>query len=454
MSKTTRRELLRRAGCGLLGRAALVSGFDRLSMVNLLAAPSTLSDYRALVCIFLFGGNDSNNTVIPIDNYSTYASSRGILAFSQQQLAATAITPRQGGNYALHPNMPELQSLFAAGKVAVVVNVGTLIAPIAKADYQAGVHPYQLFSHSDQQNQWQTSVSTSDTAFGWGGKISDQTQDSSTGFPTVTSVAGVSVFSSGVRTHPVALAPAPTPLNQTLQLQHPDSVFNQILGYDTSAGSPALVTATGDITQGGVTDSALLNVNPSLATVFPSTGLGNQLLQVAKLIKISSSLGLKRQVFFCSLGGFDTHTVQLTTQATLLGQLSAAMSAFYNATAELGVSGNVTTFTLSDFSRTFTPAGTAAATVGSDHAWGSHHFVMGDSVAGGDFYGAFPDLVVGGNQDTDSGSGARGRWIPTTSVDEYAATLASWYGLSSSDLSIVFPNIGRFATSNLGFMTM
>lgn len=453
MSKTTRRELLRRAGCGLLGRAALVSGFDRLSMVNLLAAPSTLTDYRALVCIFLFGGNDSNNTVISIADYSTYASSRGILAFSQQQLAATVITPKQGGNYALHPRMPELQALFTAGKVAIVANVGTLIAPITKTDYLAGVRPYQLFSHSDQQNQWQTSVSTSDTAFGWGGRISDQTQDSSTGFPTVTSVAGVSVFSSGVSTHPVALAPAPTPLNQTLELQHPDSVFNQILGYDTSVASPTLVRAAGDITQGGVTDSALLNVNPSLATVFPATPLGNQLLQVAKLIKISASLGLKRQIFFCSLGGFDTHTVQLTTQASLLGQLSAAMSAFYNATAEMGVSGNVTTFTLSDFSRTFTPAGTAPATAGSDHAWGSHHFVMGDSVLGGDFYGAFPDLVVGGNQDTDSGSGARGRWIPTSSVDEYAATLATWYGLSASDLSIVFPNIGQFATSNLGFMS-
>jgi len=454
MSKTTRRELLRRAGCGLLGRAALVSGFDRLSMVNLLAAPATLTDYRALVCIFLFGGNDSNNTVIPIDNYATYASSRGILAFSQQQLAATGISTKQGANYALHPSMTGLQSLFAAGKVAVVVNVGTLIAPIRKSDYQSGVRPYQLFSHSDQQNQWQTSVSTSDTAFGWGGKMSDQTQDSSTGFPTVTSVAGVSVFSSGVRTHPVALAPAPTPLNQTLLLQHPDSVFNQILGYETGAGSPTLVSAAGNITQGSVTDSALLNTNPSIATVFPATGLGNQLLQVAKMIKISSTLGLKRQIFFCSLGGFDTHTVQLTNQAALVGQLSAAMSAFYNATAELGVSGNVTTFTLSDFNRTFTPAGTVTATVGSDHAWGSHHFVMGDSVLGGDFYGTYPDLVVGGNQDTDSGSGARGRWIPTTSVDEYGATLAAWYGLSSSDLTTVFPNIGRFATSNLGFMSM
>jgi uncharacterized protein (DUF1501 family) len=187
--------------------------------------------------------------------------------------------------------------------------------------------------------------------------------------------------------------------------------------------------------------------------VFPASGLGNQLLQVAKMISISSVLGLSRQIFFCSLGGFDTHTVQLSNQMSLLQQLGAAMKAFYNATIELGVSSKVTTFTLSDFSRTFKPAGTVAATVGSDHAWGSHQFIMGDSVIGGNLYGTFPDLVLGGNQDVDSGSGARGRWIPTASVDEYASTLALWYGLPVSDLSIVFPNIGSFSTSNLGFMT-
>jgi len=156
--------------------------------------------------------------------------------------------------------------------------------------------------------------------------------------------------------------------------------------------------------------------------------------------------------FFCSLGGFDTHTVQLTTQASLLRQLSGAMAAFYGEMVAQGASRQVTAFTLSDFSRTFVPAGAAAAVIGSDHAWGSHQFILGDSVSGGTFYGAFPDLTPGGNQDTDSGTGARGRWIPTASVDEYASTLALWYGLATSDLTTVFPNIGAFATSNLGFM--
>jgi uncharacterized protein (DUF1501 family) len=282
--------------------------------------------------------------------------------------------------------------------------------------------------------------------------MADATQDPATGFPTICSVAGVSVFSVGANTQPVAIAAAPTPLNQTLRLVQPDSGIQQILAIDRESTSPTLVNASDNITQFALNNSALLNTNPTLMTVFPATGLGNQLSQVAKVISLSSSLGLKRQIFFCSIGGFDTHTVQLPTQMSLLQQLNDAMVAFYKATVELGVSSKVTTFTLSDFSRTFTPAGTVATTVGSDHAWGSHHFVMGDSVAGGAFYGAFPDLMVGGNQDADSGASARGRWIPTTSVDEYASTLALWYGLSGSDLAIVFPNIGKFATSNLGFM--
>jgi uncharacterized protein (DUF1501 family) len=455
MKETTRRALLKQAGCGLLGRAAFISGFDRFSLVSALAAPIAPTDYKALVCIFMFGGNDSNNTLISLDNYATYATSRGILAFTQAQLAATAINPKNGGHYALHPNMTGLASLFNNGKVAALANVGTLVAPLTKMQYQAGSsHPYQLFSHSDQQNQWQTSVSSNDTPFGWGGRIADQTQDAATGFPTISSLAGVSVFSSGQQTQPIALPPAPTPLSSALSLRHADAAFAPILGYDHGSTTPTLVAAADAITLNAFNNSALLGTNPTVNTVFPATGLANQLLQVAKLIKVSSTLGLKRQIFFCSIGGFDTHTVQLTTQASILQQLSDAMAAFYNATLEIGVSSNVTTFTLSDFSRTFVPAGTTVATVGSDHAWGGHHFIMGDSVIGGNLYGTFPDLVVGGKMDTDSGTGARGRWIPGISVDEYASTLAAWYGLTQSDLAIVFPNIanGTFPTSDLGFM--
>jgi uncharacterized protein (DUF1501 family) len=406
----------------------------------------------------MYGGNDANNMLISLDNYSAYASSRGLLAFTQAQLAATAITPQNGGHYALHPSMTGLANLFnrtGNAPVAMLANVGTLTAPLTKMQYQKGSsRPYQLFSHSDQQNQWQTSVSSNDTPFGWGGRVADQTQDAASGFPTITSVAGVSIFSAGQVTQPIALSPAPTPLNSALSLRHADTAFAQILGYEQSPTTPTLINAADTITLNAETNSALLSTNPVINTVFPNTGLANQLLQVAKLIKLSSTLGLKRQIFFCSIGGFDTHTVQLPTQASILQQLSDAMAAFYTATGELGVASQVTTFTLSDFSRTFVPAGTTAAVVGSDHAWGSHHFIMGGGVQGGKIYGTFPDLVVGGNFDTDTGTGARGRWIPGTSVDQYASTLATWYGLTQSDLGIVFPNIanGVFPTGNLGFM--
>ncbi len=450
MTQQTRRELLQRAGCGLLGKAAFISGFDRFSLVSALAAPNTPADYKALVCIFMFGGNDSNNTIVSLDGYSSYAAVRGDLVIPQAQLLP--VSPISGGKFGLHPSLTGLQSLFNKKALAVMSNVGTLAAPITKAQYLTGAsRPNQLFSHSDQQSQWQTSISNSKSASGWGGRMADATQDAATGFPTICSVAGVPIFSAGLRTQPLAIAPAPTPLNQTLRLVQPDSAIQPILTLDRASTSSTLVAAAGNITQNAFNNSALLTTNPTLTTVFPNTGLGNQLQQVAKLITLNSSLGLKRQIFFCSIGGFDTHSAQVNTQTSLLAQLSNAMAAFYNATVELGVSTKVTTFTLSDFSRTYKPAG-VGATVGSDHAWGSHHFIMGDSVKGGDFFGSFPDLVVGGNQDTDTGTGARGRWIPTSSVDEYASTLALWYGLSPSDLQIVFPNIGRFATTNLGFM--
>ncbi len=463
MKETTRRALLKQAGVGLLGRAAFVSGFDRFSLVSALAAPST-SSYKALVCIFMYGGNDANNMVIPVGPSTlatNYANSRGILNLGMAGPLGVTINPTSGGSYSLHPSMTGLTSLFQQNRMAIVANVGTLTKPLTKALYQqsAANHPYQLFSHSDQQTQWQTSVSNTDTPFGWGGRMADKTQVAASGFPTISSMAGVSIFSAGQRTQPVTLAASPTPLNATLTLKQNDASFATVLAYDQNPALSTLVSAADTITQNAVNNSAALNANPTLTTTFPATGLGNQLQQVAKLIKLnstSSGLGLTRQIFFCSIGGFDTHTVQLPTQANLLGQLDAAMSAFYAATVELNLASQVTTFTLSDFCRTFTPAGTATATVGSDHAWGSHQLIMGGAVAGGNLYGTFPDLVVGGNFDTDTGSGARGRWIPGISVDEYAATLATWYGLSASDLGLVFPNVanGVFSTSNLGFMMM
>jgi uncharacterized protein (DUF1501 family) len=236
--------------------------------------------------------------------------------------------------------------------------------------------------------------------------------------------------------------------------------FNELRNYDRNV---TLIKAASDTRSSAIqTDQALSTVNPILTTVFPNTSLGRQLLQVARLIKASTDptagINMKRQIFFCQIGGFDTHSNQTSAtfaggQGNLLLQLSQAMRAFYDATVELGLANNVTSFTLSDFSRTLQPAGSGVTQVGSDHAWGNNHFIMGGSVVGQRFYGTYPTLALGGPDDTDGGSSPRGRWIPTTSVEQYAATLATWYGLSSVDLPAVFPLIGRFSSPTLPFLT-
>jgi uncharacterized protein (DUF1501 family) len=457
----SRRQFLRHAACSSLSASALLGGLGRFALIDALASPPSGSGYRALVCVFLFGGNDSNNTVIPLDDYALYSAVRGSSGIDIPQADLLPILPASvGRQFGLHPALTELHSLWLSKNLAVVCNAGTLTNPLTQASYLAGAgRPYQLFSHSDQQNQWQTAYANNPIGTGWAGRIVDQTGALGPDgrFPVIASVAGVTIFSTGANTRPIVLSPAPTPLNKTLALLKSDQAWLDILTGEGEDVMPTLVNNAAQISSAAVDDSLLLNTNPSLKTVFPNTSLGNQLLQVAKLIKLAntnSSLGLDRQIFFCSLGGFDTHYNQgniTGTQATLLKQVSQAVAAFYAATVELGVASQVTTFTASDFSRTFKPAGTGGAT-GTDHAWGSHQFVVGGGVAGANFYGNFPDLLLGGNDDADGGNGARGRWIPTISVDQYAATLALWYGLPTSELTTVFPNIGNFNKSDLGFM--
>ncbi|HKF69719.1 MAG TPA: DUF1501 domain-containing protein [Vicinamibacterales bacterium] len=458
---TTRRDFLREIGCGALTATAILTGARDLMVMNALAAAAAPADYKALVCIFLFGGNDANNTVIPVDGYADYAATRGALAVPKEQLLSVSV-PSAGATFGLHPNLTRLQSLWQAHRVAVVTNVGPLVAPLTRQQYldNTGPKPYQLFSHSDQQTEWQSGYATRPVPTGWGGRTADVVEVSSNGFPTIASLAGLTLFSLGSRTSPVTVPPAPTPLPQALTLQRPgdmatSSSFRQLVSLGADPASPLLVQEAADVTVRLLADSQVLNADPSIATPFPNTSLGNQLKQAAKLMALRDALGLKRQIFFCSLGGFDTHTSQGVTGGTqpdLLTQVSDAMGAFYDATVELGIASQVTTFTMSDFSRTLKPAGSGGA-VGSDHAWGSHHFVMGGAVAGGDFYGTFPTLALNGPNDADSGSGARGRWIPTTAVDQYAATFALWFGVSPTDLPTVLPNIGRFATNNLNFLS-
>lgn len=444
----SRRKFLWQTGCGV-SAAALLSSFESLAQVNDLATAAT--DYRALVCIFMFGGNDGNNTVVPYTNYAAYNAIRGAnsgINIPQANLLKVSAAS-QGADFGLHPNLAELQALYTQGKLAVMSNVGTLVRPVSRTEYLNGApHPENLFSHSDQQNQWQTAntSSVSGAPTGWGGRTADQTAslNGTTSFPMLVSTAGVTLFTTGATARPLVpganLAGYPATPTSSQRYNSMRALMNMDNNTVLIASNNAIANAAIDNTS--KLSTALAGI--TLTTAFPNTNLGNQLKQIAQIIKARSSLGLQRQIFFASLGGFDTHSNQLATQGGLLTQVSQAMKAFYDATAEMGVSSNVTTFTLSDFGRTFQPA----AGAGSDHAWGNHHFIMGDAVRGGDFYGKFPTLQLKGADDASS----EGRWIPTTSVDQYGATLAMWYGLPPSSLGAVFPNIRNFTTADVGFM--
>jgi uncharacterized protein (DUF1501 family) len=457
---TSRRDFLRTSACAL-GGMALASSLESFGIVQALT-PQAATDYRALVCIFLNGGNDGNNTIVDLNQYPQYAAARGVdLAISQASLLP--VSPASGGSYGFHPNLTQLRDLFNLNKLAVISNVGPLVEPLTKTTYQNGTgkKPLQLFSHSDQVGLFQTGIANVVSQTGWGGRVADKLVglNGSATFPQNISIAGINLLLTGVNTRQLAVADSGTTLANVLQLIMTGSTsevnsrttsFNELRNYDRNF---TLIRAASDTRTSAIqTDQALSNVNPVLTTVFPNTSLGRQLLQVARLIKASTDplagINMKRQIFFCQIGGFDTHSSQVGGQVNLLTQVSAAMRAFYDATVELGVANNVTTFTLSDFGRTLQPAGSGAQ-AGSDHAWGNHHFIMGGSVVGGRFYGTYPTLALAGPDDTDT----RGRWIPTTSVEQYAATLATWYGLAPVDLSAVFPLIGRFATPTLPFMT-
>ena len=493
--KENRRQFIAKSGCAL-SMVALATQTRHFGLMSALAhnvntqsatAANPPGDYRALVCIFLAGGNDGNNMVIPnhdnasVSNYQAYATARNAqgLAIARDQLLSVTVPRISGLTYGLHPRFGPytgqpnngIHELYGQGKLAVVTNVGNLVAPMTRQQYQQnGVpKPYQLFSHSDQIAQQQAGISGQRSYSGFGGRIADTTNagvNPSALIPMITSISGTALFTIGRSTAPLAIASGNVALNQVLVLQGYDTsavsvarrgAINQVRNFNEGAN---LIQAANQITDAAVEASTALSAAVEVTATFPNTTLGNQLKQVARVIKRREGLGINRQIFFCTLGGFDTHTGQVATATTgqngLLLQLSQAMRAFYDEMVVQGTGNNVTTFTLSDFGRTLNPAGSGTGTVGSDHAWGNHTLVMGGAVRGGDFYGMnasngtpFPTLQISGPDDTDN----RGRWIPTTSVEQYAATLARWYGLPEDQMSTVFPNIGNFATSDLGFIS-
>jgi uncharacterized protein (DUF1501 family) len=446
-----RRSFLRHAGA-LAGSAALGQ------LGTFAARAAGANDYKALVCVFLYGGNDTNNMIVPLDTagYANYAQTRSYLALPQSQLLPLAVASG-APQYGFHPALPGLQSLWAAGHLAVVANVGTLVQPLTQAQYlsTATTKPESLFSHIDQQHQWQASISTTSSSnSGWGGRLSDQLAqlNVNSSVPPMISTGGNNLFVTGAASQALVIPTSGSFGLNGFSSGTADaarrSALEQLLNIDQTLN---LTQAAQTVMSGALSSSAILNpilttTDATLAARFSalSGNFAQQLLAIAKVIEARSTLGATRQVFLVTLGSFDTHTDQLNQQQTLLSQLDAGLTAFHGAMADIGAGSSVTSFTLSDFSRNFLP-NTGG---GTDHAWGSHPLVIGDAVKGGTIYGTMPTLQLSGPDDASN----LGRWIPTIAVDQFAATLATWFGADASALATVLPNLTAFSPTTIGFI--
>ncbi|MGE4178217.1 MAG: DUF1501 domain-containing protein [Limisphaerales bacterium] len=441
--RISRRQLL-----GGLGGTAL---FARLGRINALAQGAP-PDYKALVCIFLTGGNDGHNTVVPLTQaqFNAYRAARGSLALPDNNGALLTVENVDGVPFGLNPGLAAIHPFWAQGRLAVLANTGMLVQPVTRQQFlsNAAPVPTNLFSHSDQIQQMQSGIPSTSGSSGWGARSVDavQSMNGVSTFPPSISVTGPSLYCTGQIVQSASLLPGFN-LDVAGMSLWPQSAadarktgLQQVLEFDSGL---ALVQAANKVRKDALSLNALMSgASATVTTTFPGTNLGSQLLQVAKLIKLRATTGIQRQVFFCSIGGFDTHGAQSWQHWSLLSQVSQAMAAFYHATEELGVADRVTTFTLSDFGRTLEPSG-----AGSDHGWGNHHLLLGGAVQGGRIFGTFPNLALGGPDD----SGSRGALIPSTSTDQYGATLAKWFGVPANQMSTVFPSIGNYGTTDLGF---
>jgi uncharacterized protein (DUF1501 family) len=477
--KVSRREFLRLSTLlGSTGALGLATPFAiNLATMGSAAAQSNVSDYKALICVFLNGANDHANTVLATDStsWSQYLTVRttneaGSIALPQVGASGGVIpispnSVQAGRTFALHPAMTELKTLFDAGRAAIIANVGPLLVPTTLEQYKAASVPLppKLFSHNDQQSLWQA-YAPEGAAYGWGGRMGDllAANNTNTVF-TAISAAGNAVFLSGrtIRQYQVGTSGAVPIAGLSGSLYGSStagSTLRNIISGDSSnyfqkehaavtsraiSAQSMLAPAMAVAGTGGVPNPTQYT-NPNTGAL-ANNALATQLQTVARIIAGRNALGAKRQVFFVSMGGFDTHDAQRTAQADLLAKLSHALSYFD------GVMGNlmgsdlrqqVTAFTASDFGRTFTSNGD-----GTDHGWGSHHFIVGGAVKGKNIYGNFPVTGLKHTQDVGSGS-----LLPQFSVDQYGATLANWFGLSTTQINDVFPNIINFSNRNLGFI--
>ena len=458
---TNRRQFLARTSA--LTGAAMAGTFGRLGVQSAHAQSAT--DYKALVCLFQFGGADSNNMIVPDTDYAQYGLVRTAasqVALTQAEILKFTAASQGGKSYGFHPSLALLKELYDQKKLAVVANAGTLLAPITLADYRAGKNrPPNLFSHSDQQMLWQGLLPGDIVRSGWGGRLADKLVAKNAGqkIPTMVSVSGTQIFNSGHDTVPfvipgsggVLLSGQGADVVSTARYTALKTLLGTGGGHQLFDGAAAILNES--LTAAEAANPYLTPALPQIITdaftiggTLLNTGLANQLKQVARLIEARAALGVKRQFFMVNIGGWDTHSNILTSQNNLFGQMGPAMRAFYNYTLAAGVANDVTQFTMSDFNRTFI----GNQSLGTDHAYGGNYLVIGGAVKGGDIYGTYPTLVLKGPDDT----GSNGAWLPTTSVDQIGNTLASWFGMSAADIGYAFPNLANWSAAerNVGFI--
>ncbi len=452
MTTLDRRRFIVNSSLGLAG--ASLAHLPGTVRAELIGSSALFDDYKALVCVFLFGGNDSFNMVVPRSSaeYGVYAASRQNLAVPRDVLLPIQPLTSDGAEYGLHPGMPGIRDLFETGRVAVIANLGPLIQPTTRDQYLNRTVPVppQLFSHNDQQNQWHTLRGQAGIQTGWAGRIADAlaTETGAQQIALNISLNGTTPFQAGATTLPYTIGTmgAPVYFGMTSATEDRDrrAAFDALLGQ----GWPSIFSrAFARVNRRALDTADLVNAAlaraPTLTASFPPQRLAQQLAMVARLIAVREELEMSRQIFFVAAGGFDTHDNQLTDQPNLLTDVSASIAAFHAATVELGVASRVTTFTQSDFGRTLTSNGD-----GTDHGWGGHQLVVGDAVRGRDIFGRMPRLEIGGPDDVGAG-----RIVPAISVDQFAATLAKWFGVAEAELNTIAPNLPNFTQRDLGFLT-
>jgi uncharacterized protein (DUF1501 family) len=455
MKKLNRRQFLRSSTA-----AAVMAATPGLAYSQMFGSAAPFSDYRALVCVFLFGGNDSFNMLVPTSTaeYNAYAASRNQLAIAKEDLLP--INPVLGAenfDFGIHPSMGGLKSLLDDGKAAFLANVGPLVVPTTRDDvFNKSVPlPPQLFSHNDQQDQWLSLKGVATSKTGWAGRIADLIRDNVVAqkMATNASLFGTNTLQSAEETIAYVMGPN-GPFEFYGFSNDPETLQGQQrLAFEaiaTANHGSVYERAFGDVQQRAISSAdtvlgALRNPStPTFDGLFPSSQLATQLRTVAQLIAVRDELQMQRQIFFVAMGGFDTHDDQQILQPGLLGDVSASLTAFQAALASLSVEQDVTTFTSSDFGRTLTSNGD-----GSDHAWGGHQLILGGGVAGNAIYGNYPVPEIGGLEDVGGG-----RYVPSTSADQYAATLARWFGVEEADIGAVAPSLANFNVKDLGFFNV